>query len=101
MKTKASKEEYPDEKIVVIRSSSKESSDVFDKDNHSLFNFEEKLKKNEVVKKFMRMSPSIPNGFDENCTMLDEHDFSTLICQALISNDYYQGLREQRYMNID
>ena len=42
--------------------------------------FEERLKKDENIKKLMQMSPSIPNGFNMNCTQMDEKDFSTIIC---------------------
>ena len=47
--------------------------------NH-LIDFEEILKKNENFKQFMKMSPSIPYGFDMNCANVDENDFSTIIC---------------------
>ena len=59
-----------------------------------LMEFEERLKKNEIIKKFMSMSPSIPNGFDLNCTNVDDNDFSTIICQAMLSNDHIIGLKE-------
>lgn len=63
--------------------------------------FEERLKKNEHIKTFMKMSPSIPNGFDMNCTNVDVDDFSTIICQTLLSNDHILGLKEQGYMNLE
>lgn len=63
--------------------------------------FEARLKKNAVIKKFMEMSPSIPNGFDMNCTKVDVDDFSTIICQTLLSNDHILGLKEQGYMNLE
>jgi hypothetical protein len=66
-----------------------------------LMSFEERLKKNATIKALMKMSASIPNGFDMDCTKVDENDFSTIICQAMLSNDYIYGLKEQKYMNID
>ena len=66
-----------------------------------LMDFEERLKKNQMIKKFMSMSPSIPNGFDLNCTNVDDNDFSTIICQAMNSNDHIIGLKEQGYMNLE
>ena len=66
-----------------------------------LMDFEERLKKNESIEEFMKMSPSIPSGFDLNCCNVDVDDFSTIICQALISNDHIIGLKEQGYMNLE
>ena len=45
-----------------------------------MMEFEERLKKNQAIKELMKMSPSIPNGFDMNCTMVNVQDFSTIIC---------------------
>ena len=59
------------------------------------------MKKNAAIKELMKMSPSIPNGFDMNCTMVNVDDFSTIISQALLSNDHIVGLREQGYMNLE
>lgn len=47
------------------------------------------------------MSPSIPNGFDMNCTCVNVDDFSTIICQSLLSNDHLTGLKEQGYMSLE
>jgi hypothetical protein len=58
-----------------------------------LVDFEERLKKCKFIKDLLRMSPSIPNGFDLNCTTIDVDDFSTIICQALLSNDHIMGLK--------
>ena len=46
----------------------------------TLVDFEERLKKCDSIKKLLVMSPSIPNGFDLNCTTIDVDDFSTVIC---------------------
>mmetsp|Transcript_22920 Transcript_22920/g.35275 ORF Transcript_22920/g.35275 Transcript_22920/m.35275 type:complete len:109 (+) Transcript_22920:3563-3889(+) len=46
----------------------------------SLMDFEQRLKSNSVIKEFLKMSPSIPNGFDMNCTQVNVDDFSTIIC---------------------
>lgn len=46
----------------------------------ALTEFEERLKKHPSIKQFMKMSPSIPNGFDMNCANVDVDDFSTVIC---------------------
>lgn len=59
-----------------------------------VLNFEERLKKEQSIKKLMKMSPSIPDGFDMDCTLVDENDFSTIICQAHLMNDYILGLKE-------
>lgn len=67
----------------------------------ALTEFEERLKKHPSIKQFMKMSPSIPNGFDMNCTNVDVDDFSTVICQTLLSNDHILGLKEQGYMNLE
>lgn len=66
-----------------------------------LMSFEDRLKKKAAIKALMKMSASIPNGFDMDCTKVDENDFSTIICQAVLSNDYIYGLKEQKYMSID
>lgn len=66
-----------------------------------LLEFEERLKKNPTVEKFMEISPSIPNGFNMNCTNVNLDDFSTIICQALLSNEHLVGLKEQGYMNLE
>ena len=47
------------------------------------------------------MSPSIPNGFDMNCTKLDLMDTSSIITQALLSNDHILALKSQGFMNMD
>lgn len=67
----------------------------------ALTEFEERLKKHPSIKQFMKMSPSIPNGFDMNCANVDVDDFSTVICQTLLSNDHILGLKEQGYMNLE
>ena len=36
-----------------------------------IFDFENRLKENALIKKFMSISPSIPCGFDLNCTNVD------------------------------
>jgi len=59
-----------------------------------IIEFEERLKKNEALCQFMKMSPAIPNGFDMNCAMVDDNDFLTIICETLLSNDHLTGLRE-------
>ena len=59
-----------------------------------IFDFENRLKENALIKKFMSISPSIPCGFDLNCTNVDENDLSTIICQALLSNEHIIGLKE-------
>jgi hypothetical protein len=59
-----------------------------------LVNFENNLKENQYIKSFMVMSPSIQNGFDMNCTTVDDKDYSAIITQALLSNDHLMGLRE-------
>lgn len=38
---------------------------------NQIFEFENRLKENKVIKKFMSISPSIPCGFDLNCTNVD------------------------------
>ena len=43
-------------------------------------NFEERLKNNVAFKEIMLMSPSIPMGFDSNCTKINLNDLSTIIC---------------------
>ena len=60
----------------------KGSSMILTKDlfTAELLNFEERIKKDEDIKKFIQMSPSIPNGFNLNCAKVDEKDFSTIIC---------------------
>ena len=47
---------------------------------NELMDFEDRLKKEPTIKQFMRMSAAIPNGFDLNCAIVDEYDFSTIIC---------------------
>ena len=42
--------------------------------------FEERLKNNRAFKEIMLMSPSIPMGFDNNCTKINTNDLSTIIC---------------------
>ena len=59
----------------------------------TLVDFEERLKKCDSIKNLLVMCPSIPNGFDLNCTAVDVDDFSTVICQALLSNDHIMGLK--------
>ena len=49
----------------------------------------------------MAMSPSIQNGFDMNCTTVDDRDYSAIITQALLSNEHLMGLKEQGYMNLN
>lgn len=72
-----------------------------DSNGSNLVDFEERLKKCDSIKKLLVMSPSIPNGFDMNCTTIDVDDFSTVICQALLSNDHIMGLKAQGYMNLE
>ena len=67
----------------------------------NLLHFEDRLKKQESIKQLMKMSPAIPDGFDMDCTLVDENDFSTIICQAHLSTDFFLGLKEQRYMGLD
>lgn len=38
---------------------------------NQIFEFENRLKENKIIKKFMSISPSIPCGFDLNCTNVD------------------------------
>lgn len=45
-----------------------------------LLAFEERLKNNTAFKEIMLMSPSIPMGFDNNCTKINLNDLSTIIC---------------------
>jgi hypothetical protein len=45
-----------------------------------LMDFEERLRQTKIVKDLLKMSPSIPDGFDMNCTNVNVDDFSTLIC---------------------
>lgn len=66
-----------------------------------LVNFENNLKENIYIKNFMVMSPSIQNGFDMNCTTVDDKDYSAIITQALLSNEHVMGLKEQGYMNLN
>jgi len=46
----------------------------------NIFDFEDNLKSNDIIKEFMSMSPSIPDGYDMNCTNVNPDDFSTIIC---------------------
>jgi hypothetical protein len=69
--------------------------------NSDIVDFEERLKKCTFIKDLFVMSPSIPNGFDLNCCAVDVDDFSTIICQALLSNDHIMGLKAQGYMNLE
>ena len=82
-----------------VRSESRLSREAFtfDKprfDIEKMLIFEERLKKDENIKKLMQMSPSVPNGFNMNCTQMDEKDFSTIICQGILSNEHLLGLKE-------
>ena len=73
----------------------KNSEKVEDNVNiNEIVEFEERLKKNESILQFMKMSPAIPNGYDMNCAMVNENDFLTIICETLLSNDYLAGLKE-------
>jgi len=47
------------------------------------------------------MSPSIPDGFNMNCTRANPDDLSSIICQAHLSNENVMGLKEQGYMNLE
>ena len=60
----------------------------------NLIDFEERVKNEKSLNKLMLMSPSVPSGFDLNSTTLNQCDFSTIICQALISNEHLIGLKE-------
>ena len=59
-----------------------------------LINFEERLKNNQMLKDFFKMSPSVPAGLDMDCTQIDLNDFSTIICQAMLSAQHIFGLKE-------
>ena len=61
---------------------------------------EELVKKEAAFRKFMELSPSVPNGFDMNSTNVNLNDFSTIICHCLLSNEHLLGLREQGYMDL-
>lgn len=65
-----------------------------------IFTFEDRLKTNPKIKALMKMSPSIQNGFNMDCTIVDESDLSSIITQAILSNEYMMGLREQNYMGL-
>jgi hypothetical protein len=66
-----------------------------------IIDFDQNLLSNKFIKKLLEMSPSIPNGFDMNCTKLDLMDTSSIITQALLSNDHILALKSQGFMNMD
>ena len=43
----------------------------YEANEYQIFDFENRLKENKIIKKFMSISPSIPSGFDLNCTNVD------------------------------
>ncbi len=45
-----------------------------------LIDFEDRITKNTAISSFMAFSPSIPSGFDLNCTHTNLNDLSTIIC---------------------
>ena len=63
--------------------------------------FEDRLKMEQNINDLMKLSASVPSGFDLNCTQLDQNDFSTIICHSLISNEHLIGLKEQGYMDLE
>lgn len=68
---------------------------------NSLVTFEEGLKNSSLLKEFFKMSPSIPAGLDMDCTQIDLDDFSTIICQAMLSTQHIFGLKEHGYMDLE
>jgi len=46
------------------------------------------------MKEFLSINPAIPDGLNLECTAVNQDDFSTIICQALLSNDHLTGLRQ-------
>lgn len=70
-------------------------------DINLIIDFDQNLLSNKFIKKLLEMSPSIPNGFDMNCTKLDLMDTSSIITQALLSNDHILALKSQGFMNMD